>query len=188
MSYCVNEVNEWGKNRAIVNIPEEMESFSIGIAKYRYGAVYRTVFIALKDGTIIKWWDDPDTTESYCHYTTYHAMLKEIYMYKREGAEIQFKNVPEHVQNELKNMLKTPQQLIARVRFWFKPEFNRSPWSCDIYYDTVVGKYYEYCVPRKPFPEWIKEVKVELYNKEFKDDIEFLLKLYQYYGAKIEYT
>jgi hypothetical protein len=192
MTYCTNVINEWGKNRAIVNIPEELEAYNIGIAKYRYGAVYKTVFIALKNGLIIKWWNDPDTTESHCCYVTYPDMLKEVYTYKREGAEIQFKNVPEHVQSALKDMLKTPELFVARVRFWFKPEtepkFNRSPWSCEIYYDTIVGKYYEYCVPRKPFPEWIKEVKVELYDKRFRNDIDFLLKQYKYYGANIEYT
>jgi hypothetical protein len=192
MTFCINEINEFGKNRAIVNIPEEMNTFNIGVAKYKHGMIYKTVFIALNNGWIIKWWDDPETTESYCTYVTYLDMMKEVYKYMKEGAEVQFKNVPEHVKQTLKDMLKTPDQLVATIRFWFKPEtepkFNRSPWACDIYYDTITGKYYEFCSPRKPFPEWIREVKVELYDKRFREDIEFLLKPYKYYGAKIEYT
>jgi len=192
MVYCINEVNEFGRNRAIVNIPEELISYTIGIAIYKYGTVYKTVFDALKNGTIIKWWNDPKTTETYCYYTTYLDMLKEVYKYMKADAEVQFKNVPEHVLNELKAMLKTPDMLVARAKFWFKPEtepkFNPSPWVCDIYYDSIIGTFHELCSPRKPFPEWIKNVKVELHHKEFKKDIEFLLKLYKYYGANIEYT
>ena len=199
MGYCVNEINEWGRHYAVVNILPDEEAYSIGIARYRDGAVWKTVFIALKDGTIIKWWNDADSLETYCTYTTYTAMLEEVYSYMKKGAEINFKNVPDAVMKDLKAMSRTPKTIVARLRFYFRPEkepkFSRTPWTtpwtCDLIYDEADGRIETIYVPRSPalIGDDIYKIVVEIFDKRLynavKDTIELLLKLYP--QATVEY-
>jgi uncharacterized protein (DUF608 family) len=190
---CRSEINEWGRYHAVVKIPSELEAYSIGIARYRGAAVWRTVFVALKDGRVAMWWNDPDSLETYCEFVDYDYMLKKVYKYKRYGgAEIQFKNVPESVMKDLEELLRTPTPHVATVKYYFKPEKEpitfKSPWVCDVYYDPVIDIMDERCTPRNPSFDWIARIEVKLHDTRFKDDIEFLLKPYKHYGAVIEYV
>jgi hypothetical protein len=196
MGYCVNEINEWGRHYAIVSIPPELEAYSIGVAVHRGVAIWKTVFIVLKDGTIIKWWNDADSLETYCTYTTYTEMLREVYDYMKKGAEINFKNVPDTVMKDLESMRRTPKTIVARLRFYFRPEkepkFNKSPWTCDLIYDEADGRIETIYSPRNPalFGDDIYKIIVEIFDKRLynavKDTIELLLKLYP--QAKVEYV
>jgi hypothetical protein len=192
----VNEVNEWGRNYAVVRIPSEEEDYSIGIALHKGAAILKTVFVALKDGTIIKWWNDPDTLETYCTYVTYSDMINEVYSFKKKGAEINFKNVPDYVVRDLNAMSRAPKEIVATIKFYFKPEkepmFNKSPWTCDLYYDTADGTIETIYVPRNPalFGDDIQKIVVEILDKRLynvvKDTIELILKLYP--QATVEYV
>jgi len=195
MIVCRTEENEWGRHYAVVNIPPELEAYSIGVAVHRGAAVWKTVFVALKDGTIIKWWNDPDSLETYCSFVSYGEMLREVYSYMKKGAEINFKNVPDTVMKDLKAMSKAPKPVAARLRFYFRPEkepkFSRTPWTCDLIYDEADGRIETIYVPRNPalFGDDIGKIVVEidkrLYNATVKDTIELLLKLYP--QASVEY-
>jgi hypothetical protein len=190
---CRSEENEWGRFHAVVKIPEEMVAYEIGIARYRGAAVWKTVFIALKDGRIAMWWNDPDSLETYCEFVSYEKMLKTVYLYKvyRE-AEIQFKNVPENVLEDLKAMINTPKPLVATVKYYFKPEKEpitfKSPWVCDVYYDPVLDAFDESCAPRSPSYECCNKIEVELKDAKFRNEVERLLKPYRYYGANVVYV
>ena len=192
---CRTEENEWGRHYAVVNIPPELEAYSIGIARYRGAAVWKTVFVALKDGRIIKWWNDPDSLETYCSFVSYDEMLREVYVYKvYKGAEIQFKNVPESVMNDLKALIKTPKPLVAKIRYYFKPEKEpitlKSPWVCDVFYDPVLDAFDFSCAPRRPPIDCCDRIEVKLEGKfdiKLINEIESLMKPHKYYGANIVY-